>query len=198
MTLRAVLSFAAMQVGWFACVVGAAHGHPWLGPAVVLATLALHVRQKPTREQAREVVVLAAAVVLGFLVDTALLRAGVIVLPGARVSPPWLVALWPNLAATTTPGGSLRALARRPLVGVLLGAISGPLAYEAGARLGAISLDPSRGRALVLLGLAWAGVLPFFFLLRKGVESSDRRHGSSRKGTPRGLEARPSPEPREP
>ena len=47
MSLRGVLSFAAMQLGWFACVVGAAHGHPWLGPAVVLATLALHVRHEP-------------------------------------------------------------------------------------------------------------------------------------------------------
>jgi hypothetical protein len=44
MTRRAVLSFAFMQVGWFACVLGAARGYPWLGPAVVFVGLAIQVR----------------------------------------------------------------------------------------------------------------------------------------------------------
>ena len=169
MRARAVASFVALQLGWFACVLGAARGRSWLGPAVVLATLVLHVRLQPARDRGRETLVLALASVVGFLVDTLLLRTGVIVLADAAVSPSWLVALWPNFAAATAAGGSLATLARRPLLGALLGAVAAPLAYDAGARLGAIGLDPDRLRSLIIIGVAWAGVLPVFFALRQRI-----------------------------
>ena len=178
--MRAALSFVMLQLGWFACVLGAVHGRSWLGPAVVLAALALHVRLEPTTARAREVVVLAGAAVIGFLVDTALLRNGVIVLANAPISPAWLVVLWPNVAAATAPRGTLHALARRPRLAALLGAVAGPLAYDAGARLGAISLDHDRLRALVIIGVAWSGVLPVFFALRLRV-----RDWGSMKAPPR-------------
>jgi hypothetical protein len=164
--LRGALSFAALQLGWFACVLGATRGVSWLGPAVVLLTLAVHVGARSAPLRAREALVLALAALAGFVVDSALLRAGVLTVAGAAVSPPWLVALWPNFAATTAPGGSLAALARRPWLGALVGAIAAPFAYEAGARLGAIGLEASRARALVVIGVAWAPVLPALFALR--------------------------------
>jgi hypothetical protein len=169
MTARAVLSFAFMQVGWFACVIGAARGYPWLGPAIVFVGLAIHVRTQPEAARVKEVLVLALAAVFGFLVDTALLRAGVTSVVGAAVSPPWLVALWPNLAAATARGGSLGSLERRPILGVLLGMLGGPCAYDAGARLGAIGLAESRLGALVIIGAAWCFVLPTFFWLRRRI-----------------------------
>ena len=39
-TLLMVVNFVAFQVGWFACVLGAARGWPLLGPLVALAILA--------------------------------------------------------------------------------------------------------------------------------------------------------------
>ena len=163
MRTRSVLSFLALQLGWFAGVLGAAHGHPSLGPTVVLATLVLHVQLQPPTARAREVMVLAAAAAFGLLVDTALLRTHVTTVGGARLPPAWLVALWPNLAAATAPSGTLHGLARHPIVGALAGAVAGPLAYQAGARLGAIGLDPGR---LFVVGLAWSCVLPALFALR--------------------------------
>ncbi len=159
----AVRSFAAMQLGWFAAVLGAAHGQAWVGPAVVLPMLALQVRLQPPAVRAQEVLVLATAAVIGLLVDTAFLRAGVVAIGGARIAPAWLVVLWPSVAAAMAPAGSLGWLARRPILAVLVGAIAGPIAYDAGARLGAISLD--RGR-LFLIGVAWSGGIPLFLALR--------------------------------
>jgi len=101
---------------------------------------------------------------LGFVVDTLFLRGGVFTLGGAETSPAWLVVLWPNTAAATAPGGSLAALARRPLLAALLGAIAAPFSYDAGARLGALALGP--GRALAIIAIVWTAVLPAFFGLR--------------------------------
>ncbi len=44
--MRLLLNFAAFQIGWFACVLGAANGFPWLGPVVVAAVVA---GQSPTQ-----------------------------------------------------------------------------------------------------------------------------------------------------
>jgi hypothetical protein len=164
-----LLSFAVMQAGWFACVAGSAHGHPWLGPGVVSAGLAHHVATRPRTERAGEVAVLALAALLGFVVDTALLRGGAISLGGAAVSPPWLVALWPNLAAATAREGSLDSLERRPVIGALLGLIGGPLAYDGGAHLGAMGFSNDRLVALAIIGAAWSPVLPLLFWIRARV-----------------------------
>lgn len=167
MTMRAVASFVALQLGWFACVLGAASGHPWLGPAVVVAGLSLHVLQQ--RAKAREIVVLAAAVAVGFVVDTALLRSGVLRISGGVFSPPWLVALWPNFIATSAERAVLASVVRRPLLASLLGALGGPLAYDAGARLGALELAQSRLGALAIIGLVWGAVVPALFAIRAQV-----------------------------
>ena len=37
--MRRLLDFAMFYLGWFACVVGAAHGELWLGPAMVAVLL---------------------------------------------------------------------------------------------------------------------------------------------------------------
>jgi hypothetical protein len=166
-TVGAIASFAALQLGWFACVLGAARGHASLGPLVVVAALAAHVRLRPSGARAREVAVLISAALLGFLVDTAFLRSGVIAFGEALASPAWLVVLWPNTAAATASGGSLVALVRRPLLAALVGAVAAPIAYDAGARFGALALGEGRLRALAIIGIVWAGVLPAFFMIRE-------------------------------
>ncbi len=63
-----------------------------------------------------------------------------------------MLSLWAAFA--TTLNHSLRWVMHRPLVATLLGAIGGPLAYLAGAKLGALHL-PSLQTALPLIGVAW-------------------------------------------
>ena len=178
MTLRAVLSFVGLQIAWFACVLGAAHGHAWLGPTVVLPALAIHVRTQPRAARRKEIVLLALAALAGFFVDTALLRAGVISVAGAEVSPPWLVVLWPTLAAATASTGSLASLSRRPLLGALLGAVGGAAAYRSGSALGAIGLGESQVRSRAIIFVAWSGVLPTLFWLRLRSSAPSGRRGA--------------------
>ena len=176
MTLRAVVSFVGLQIGWFACVLGAAHGYAWLGPTVVLPALAIHVRTQPRAARRTEIAVLALAALAGFFLDTALLRAGVISVAGAEVSPAWLIVLWPTLAAATSSTGSLASLSRRPILGALLGAVGGAAAYRSGSALGALSLAESPARSLVVLFVVWSGVLPalFWLRLRRSAQSGGR------------------------
>ena len=167
MTARGVISFAGLQLGWFACVLGAAHGYPWLGPVVVFVALAMHVERQ--RASAREVLILAFTAIVGFLVDSAFLQTGVLRLAGSTLSPPWLIALWPNFISTTSENGLLSSLPRRPLLAGLLGAVGGPLAYDSGARLGAIELGSHRLSALAIIGVVWALAVPALVVVRARV-----------------------------
>jgi hypothetical protein len=182
MSVRAVLSFMGLQLGWFACVLGAARGYPWLGPVVVLVALSMHVGKQ--RGSAREIFFLGITAVVGFVVDTALLRFGVLRIPGTTISPPWLVALWPNFISTTAEGGLLSSLPRRPLLASLLGAVGGPAAYDAGARLGAIELGSHRLVTLAIVGVVWAVVVPALVLLRARVVTPFAHTSAYRQAAP--------------
>jgi hypothetical protein len=94
----------------------------------------------------REVLLLVAAGVLGLVLDSALVLAGRlafaegVLVPG--LAPYWMVTLWVLFA--TTFNRSLRWLRGLLPLAALLGAVGGPLAYLAGARLGAAEvLEPA-------------------------------------------------------
>ncbi len=153
------LNIAAFQVGWFACVLGAAHGMSWLGSAVALTAVAIHLYLVP--QPRYEVLLILFAAVFGFAADTMLIQgnwltfsAGILV-PGA--APHWMVALW--MVFATTLNVSLNWLKKRWLLAVGFGAIGGPLAYYAGAKLGAVTLL-TPVTALVAVGIAWALAMP--------------------------------------
>jgi apolipoprotein D and lipocalin family protein len=144
----------AYQAAWFACVLSAAFGMPWLGAAAALAVVAAHLTLIDRRTA--ELKLIAAAVVVGLVVDTALLRSGELRFVSSTwpegFAPYWMLSLWAAFA--TTLNHSLRWVVRRPWVATLLGVIGGPLAYLAGAKLGALHLA-SLQTALPLIGVAW-------------------------------------------
>jgi Protein of unknown function (DUF2878) len=156
--MRSVLNFLAFQIGWFAAVLGAGHGMPWLGVVVVPLVLIVNVVLSADRRQ--EMVVALVAAVMGFVVDTGLVAAGVFApvpfLVPRPFSPPWMVMLWVNQA--TTLNGCLAWMRGRYLAGSLFGAVGGPLAYLSGAKLGAAILPSTNG--LVILGITWACAFP--------------------------------------
>ena len=168
--MRLALNLVLFQAGWFACVLGAAWGYPWAGPAVV--GIALLVRLAQSVERRREVLLLLCCVVLGFASDTALIAMGWILPIRGSVpapwSPPWLVSMWANFGATLNV--SLAFLKKRLLVSAVLGALGGPFAYYAGSRLGAISVPDPLWGGLLAVGAAWAVGLPAMVYLA-GVET---------------------------
>ena len=65
-----LVNFVLFQIGWFACVLGAAHGMPSLGVAVATAVVAYHLL-RASRARPELVLILVAAAI-GFIVDSAL------------------------------------------------------------------------------------------------------------------------------
>jgi len=147
------------QAGWFACVLGAAQGLPWIGVLVTALVVGWHLAR--ATQPRRELALLAVAAAVGAVFETLLVQAGWVrfetgVLVEGLV-PYWMVTLWVVFA--TTLNVSLRALRPHLLISALLGAIGGPAAYYAGARLGALEFGAT-GAALVALAIGWALLTP--------------------------------------
>jgi hypothetical protein len=163
-------NFFLFQAGWFACVLGAARGFPWQGALVALLIAAFIVLR--SRHPRAELALAAAAAAAGFAFDSALALAGWVdfegAVPAPLLSPVWMVALWALFA--TTLNVSLRWLREWPALGVLFGAVGGPVAYYAGERLGALQFaDPLLGMTAVAVG--WALATPALFALARRLEA---------------------------
>lgn len=152
--MHPALNAVAFQVGWFACVLGAASGRPWLGLAATAVVVVLHLDR--TERPGREALLLGLAALLGLAFDSALVTLGWLSYPNGMVidglAPYWIVAMWVLFAATLN--SSLRWLHTRPGLAALFGLAGGPLSYLAGQRLGGVViLEPLP--ALIALGLGW-------------------------------------------
>ena len=154
-----VLNVVLFQAGWFACVLAAARGMPWLGALAAAAIVAWHLARAPRARPEFELVALAMAAGAAFetlLVQSGWLRFGSGMLV-AGTAPYWMVALWAVFA--TTLNVSMRWLRERPAIAALLGAIGGPAAYWSGARFGAMELAAA-GAALAAIAAGWAILTP--------------------------------------
>jgi hypothetical protein len=172
--MNLAVNFVAFQLGWFACVLGAAKGLPWAGVLVVLAVVALHLAR--ARRPLPELRLIGLAMALGLLVDSLLLATGWLSYPaglwlpgpwGSYLAPYWIVAMWALFA--TTLNVSMGWLRGRPWLAVLMGAVGGPLSYLGGEELGAIELTEPVA-AMAALAVAWAVAMP---LLMKAAERLD-------------------------
>ena len=163
--LKSSLANAALyQIGWFACVIGAAWDRGTAGAllAVSLAGLHLVLAERPDREW--PLMLLAAG--LGLAIETVHLSLGVLEYRGhvpGTLAPLWIVALWLQFA--TVFHFCLSWLSRRYWLAAVTGLLGGPLAFVAGERLGAATFGEPRLLALVIVGLAWAWVLPLLVWL---------------------------------
>jgi hypothetical protein len=156
---QVVANFVLFQAGWFACVLGAAYNRAWVGTAVVAVIVAYHLANAP--QPAQESKLVATAVLIGGLWDSALVTLGWVSYPTgtliAGTAPHWILALWALFA--TALNVTMRWLKQRMLLAVLLGAVCGPLSYWAAVRFGAVQfVDPPR--ILTALAVGWALIMP--------------------------------------
>lgn len=167
--MAAAVNVILFQAGWFACVLGAANGAPWAGVVAAVALVAWHLAR--ATQPGRESVLILAAVALGLAFETLLVRTGWVRFEAgmlhAGTAPYWMVALWAMFA--TTLNVSMRPLRSRPVLAALLGAIGGPAAYYAGARLEALELVAA-GAALVAVGIGWAIVTPLLLAMARRLD----------------------------
>jgi hypothetical protein len=150
------INYVLYQAGWFACVLGAAAHHPWIGCAIAGVLIAVHLSL--ARDVGTELRLIALATTVGLILGTIeIATATYRVTSGslvAALSPPWLLMMWAQFA--TTFRWSLRRVIERPLLATLFGAAGGPLAFLAGERLGAVAILPPLSASLVRLAVGWA------------------------------------------
>jgi hypothetical protein len=154
-----LLNIIAFQVGWFACVLGGAHGWPWLGVLAATTVIAPHL-YRATRPRT-EAVLIGLSGLLGFVADSLLTATGLLRFPSgqfhANLAPYWMVAMWMLFA--TTFNVALGWLKPRLGLASLLGAVAGPLAYYGGAKLGGVSFEDPAVSLLAVAGV-WTLAMP--------------------------------------
>lgn len=173
--VRLAINVIGFQAVWLGAVGGAAAGRLWVGPvaAAVLVAVHLALSARPSRELAAVALVAAA----GTLWDVLPAAWGLIEyaggVPALAGVPYWIAALW--LAFATTLNVSLRWLRSRPVLAIGMGAIAGPLCYQAAEALGALNLTP-RGVALATQAAAWAALLPAVSAVAARYDGVERAH----------------------
>ena len=155
----------AFQLAWFAALYGVLFDQAKLGaiPALLATVLHLFHFRRTLREEA---MLMGVVLLIGLAVEWSYLMLGIIIYAGAPIlpgGPPlWIMTMW--LAFGTLPHGCLAWLDHRPILQAILGGISAPFSYLAGARLGAASLTEPNFQSLLLIGAGWALALPLMFL----------------------------------
>lgn len=165
------VNIVAYQSAWFACVIGAANDAAWIGTALSLTIVLAYLIA--TTDVRAEIELLAVAMILGLLVDSALASSGQIGFaaggPSDGWAPHWMLALWAVFA--TTLNRSLRWMIGRPIVAAAFGALGGPLAYFSGTRLGALQM-PTPEIALPLIAACWAAAMLILSAIARSCRSS--------------------------
>ena len=154
--IKRVWNIISANIGWLACVFGAASGHHWLGLLVVGILFMIHITAIERHRIRLIFSVALASVLIGFLTDTALILLGTVE-PNRWFMPApfttlWDLVIWANFSLTLNL--SLRFLQKRPFAAAVLGAISAPGTYFAAGRLGALYFSEP-----VFFNLVWVGVL---------------------------------------
>lgn len=174
-----LVNYTLYQIGWFACVLGAASQRPWTGCLIGVILIGVHLALSVERVLEVQLVVLATAV--GAAVEMIQIAAGTYRFTSGTVTdalpPPWLLAMWAQLA--TTFRFSLRSVVTRPVLAVLFGAAGGPIAFLAGERLGAVTLLPPLAQSLLRLSISWAIALVVFSAVVRQIaleRGADYRH----------------------
>jgi len=178
MSLNSLINMIWLQSLWFAAIIGAANQSTW--PALLLfAAFALwHLR--PSAGMTGDFRLMPAALILGFVLDTAWVRLGWLEFsaawPVSGQAPLWILLLWAGLALTLNH--SLGWLQSRLLLSSLLAGLSSPFSYLAAERLGAVRIIADSWLWFPGIGLSWAIVVPFLLWLARQLNTLPRREKS--------------------
>lgn len=170
--MQILINILGFKLGWLSSVIGAAREMPWLGPAVLLAILAVHLRQ--ARRPDLELGLVIACGIIGAWFDSILAATGWVSYPSGQIDPHfapyWIIAMWMLFA--TTLNRSMSWLKGRHAVAAAMGAIAGPMSYHAGNRLGGIAFEEPLA-ATIALSVGWALIMPVIVALAERLNGFD-------------------------
>jgi hypothetical protein len=167
-----MVNFIGFQVGWFACVLGAANDMELLGITIALAVVVLHLYLQVDRR--KELWLILAAVLIGLLWESWVLGLNILRYPSHPDiffwAPHWLIVMWALFA--TTINLSMGWLKGRWILAMLMGAVFGPLAFVGGEKLNAVVfLDQTL--CIIVLSVGWGLLLPLLLWLAGRINNMD-------------------------
>lgn len=166
-----LINFVAFQLGWFACVLSAASNKPSIGIVCAILLLCLHFFL--STQARRDLVLITSIALIGSSWDSLLTWQQLMIFSSGQyhhnLAPVWISGMW--LMFATTINVSLRWLYGRYVLAAILGAIAGPLAYQAGAALGAVTL-PQPVITMLVMSIGWALLMPLFIKLAQYIEQT--------------------------
>jgi hypothetical protein len=161
---KTLINIILFQIGWFACVLGGASDNALYGVLIAITIILFHLFS--SSEWRSELILVIAAMIIGFSWDSYLVYKQWIAYPHGQLiagtAPYWIVTMWALF--TITFNNSLNWLKDRIIVSIIFGAIGGPLAYFAGARLGALEFQDTTS-GLIALAVGWAILTPLLLQL---------------------------------
>ena len=154
-----LVNFIGFQVGWFACVLGAANDKELLGMIVALGVIIYHIVTQGDSFKELKLVLIALAI--GLIWETWVLNLDILRYPSHPDAlfwaPSWLIMMWALFA--TTINLSMAWLKGRWVLSVFMGAVFGPLAFIGGERLGAVVFLDST-LSIITLSVGWGLLMP--------------------------------------
>ena len=165
---RQIAEWLGFQLVWLACALGAAQGRnaPGMIAAALFIGAVLAIKERPWSE----CLAILASGAVGLVAESVLVSIGLVRFaapwPNPQLAPGWIVALWFAFGATLSTVASL--LGHHLVVKAsLIGLVAGPLAYWAGARLGALEITGSAPLTYLAIALIWAIALPSLLIFRQ-------------------------------
>lgn len=163
---KKIINLVLFQIVWFSCIIGVGKGYPNTGPVIFACVAVIHFSIISDNRK-RDFLTIIIVTAIGLVADTLTALSGAISFGVYRilgpVAPPFMLTLWANFALLLNC--SLAWLRKRYLVGALLGAVGGPLAYYSGARFGAVQLHANTWYALTVIAFEWALVIPLILCI---------------------------------
>lgn len=151
-SMKILINVILYQLVWLLCVLGGNRG-------ALAALMLLFIHIVKTDKRAADLKMMGFLLFVGMLVDGTLQQVGFFTFTATGFPIPfWLMVIWLGLAIT--PHHSLAWLKNRALLSMFFGALGGPLAYWAGARLGAASFAWPLLSSLGVLAVIWALLWP--------------------------------------
>ena len=163
-----LVNFIGFQVGWFACVLGAANDKELLGMIIALGVIIYHVvTQGDSRKELKLVL---AATATGLFWETWVLNLDILRYPSHSEllfwPPSWLIMMWALFA--TTINLSMGWLKGRWVLALFMGAVFGPLAFIGGEKLGAVVFLDST-QSIVTLSIGWGLLMPLLLWIAERI-----------------------------
>jgi hypothetical protein len=164
-----LVNFIGFQIGWFACVLGAANDKELLGMIIALGIVIYHVVAQA--DPINELKLVLVAVVIGLFWETWVLSLSILRYPSHPEAlfwaPAWLIMMWALFA--TTINLSMGWLKGRWVLALFMGAVFGPLAFIGGEKLGAVVFLDST-LSIITLSVGWGLLMPLLLWIAERIK----------------------------